>query len=289
MGWHASSYAYNTQAMVEDNVNEYVKAGIPIEGVWLDIPYMDNYRDFTVNATAFPSLKAFTESLHQFDKRMIPIIDAGLSADTKGDKYISAARTANALLHSTETNSEYETTVWPKKTMFLDWFNSASKDIWTEGIQDLYKLFPFDGLWLDMNEATIFCNGRNVTCVDPFAPHNTSKAEAPESKHLRSTVNALANAMHRRNITMSLADQVSEHLEMTNKSIALQFAQMVHEHNTALDFAERVANNHSLGALGAIHKTSSKDVSGELHKIAKDVSAEIHHVKGLNTEAFKNA
>ena len=49
--------------------------------------------------------------------------------------------------------------VWPESSVFLDYFNTDSKDIWAEGINDLYKEMPFDGLWLDMNEVTGFCNG----------------------------------------------------------------------------------------------------------------------------------
>lgn len=63
LGWHAASYTYTTQELVEENVQGYFDAGIPLEGVWLDIPYMDNLADFTVNATAFPTLKAYTETL----------------------------------------------------------------------------------------------------------------------------------------------------------------------------------------------------------------------------------
>lgn len=154
---------------------------------------------------------------------MIPNIDAGLSALAKGDPYVSAARTANALLHSTDINAEFETEVLTKKTMFLDWFNPASKDILALGLKNLHKLAPFDGIWLDMNEATIFCNGRNVSCFDPFAPKNNSKT-IQEPMHLRNTANSFANAIHRRNVTIGFAEKVSEHLEMTNKSIALKFA-----------------------------------------------------------------
>lgn len=41
LGWHAASYGYKDQAAVENNVAEYKKANMPLEGIWLDIPYMD--------------------------------------------------------------------------------------------------------------------------------------------------------------------------------------------------------------------------------------------------------
>jgi len=49
--------------------------------------------------------------------------------------------------------------VWPNNTVFLDWFNDEVVNVWNEGLKDLYEQIPFDGLWLDMNEVTGFCNG----------------------------------------------------------------------------------------------------------------------------------
>jgi len=58
-----------------------------LEGVWLDIPYMENFADFSVNATAFPNLDSYTKELQKQGKRMIVIVDAGLSADDETNKY----------------------------------------------------------------------------------------------------------------------------------------------------------------------------------------------------------
>jgi alpha-glucosidase len=46
--------------MVEEVVQKYSDAGMPLETVWLDIPYLDGYADFTVNEAAFPTLNDFT-------------------------------------------------------------------------------------------------------------------------------------------------------------------------------------------------------------------------------------
>lgn len=50
----------------------------------------------------------------------------------------------------------------------MDWFNSNSSIVWNQGLADLFAQLPFDGLWIDMNEATGFCdgecpNGKNIT------------------------------------------------------------------------------------------------------------------------------
>jgi alpha-glucosidase len=50
--------------MVQNNIDQYAAANIPLEGIWLDIEYMDGYADFTVNTTAFPTIKDFSDRLH---------------------------------------------------------------------------------------------------------------------------------------------------------------------------------------------------------------------------------
>ena len=49
LGWNQASWAYDTQADIETMVTKYKEADIPLENVWLDITYLDQYADFTVD------------------------------------------------------------------------------------------------------------------------------------------------------------------------------------------------------------------------------------------------
>lgn len=54
--------------------------------------------------------------------------------------------------------------VWPDNTVFIDWLHPDAAQLWQTGLYDLYQQVPYDGLWIDMNEATGFTNGEiNVT------------------------------------------------------------------------------------------------------------------------------
>ena len=64
---------------------------LPLDTVWLDIPYLDAYADFSVNKTAFPNLKAFVDKLHNEQRQIVVILDAGLSADDPENKYYKMA------------------------------------------------------------------------------------------------------------------------------------------------------------------------------------------------------
>jgi alpha-glucosidase (family GH31 glycosyl hydrolase) len=60
--------------------------------------------------------------------------------------------------------------VWPELAgkngtssyVYLDWFHQSSKDVWGSGLKDLYDQMAYDGIWLDMNEVTGFCNGKTT-------------------------------------------------------------------------------------------------------------------------------
>jgi len=68
LGWHAGNTADETNSLddVKQMVLRYKQNGIPLEGVWLDVPYMNNYQPFTV-ASAWSDIKTFTTQLKADD------------------------------------------------------------------------------------------------------------------------------------------------------------------------------------------------------------------------------
>ena len=52
---------------------------------------MDKYHDFSVDNEAFPGLSNFADKLHDKQIRMVLIVDPGLSAEDKTNKYYQRA------------------------------------------------------------------------------------------------------------------------------------------------------------------------------------------------------
>ena len=75
--------------MVEDVVGNYTESKMPLDTLFLDIPYMNDYVDFTVDTKKFPTLPKFIGQLHANKQQIIPIIDAGISAEDLTNKYYS--------------------------------------------------------------------------------------------------------------------------------------------------------------------------------------------------------
>jgi alpha-glucosidase len=87
LGWNQCRWCYLSLADVNASMQGYIDNGIPLDTQWVDIDYMENYKDFTVNEVdflgnpgAFAGLPAFVDNLHKMNMHFIPIIDAGISA-----------------------------------------------------------------------------------------------------------------------------------------------------------------------------------------------------------------
>jgi len=172
LGWHATTTSdpSTNLGVVKSMVESYATAGIPLEGVWLDVPYMANYTAFTVDQTKFANIGAFKNSLYDAGQNLVVIVGPGLNSGDKTNVFYTEALQANALIKSTinpdaSQGSALTSQVWPDvvgtgyETVFLDMFSADAAKIWHDGLTELYNQVPFDGLWLDMNEATGVCNG----------------------------------------------------------------------------------------------------------------------------------
>lgn len=69
--------------------------------------------------------------------------------------------------------SLYIGAVWPGYTVFPDWLALGSQEWWASEIEEWHAKVPFDGMWIDMNEASSFCVGscgsRNLS-LNPVHP-----------------------------------------------------------------------------------------------------------------------
>jgi alpha-glucosidase (family GH31 glycosyl hydrolase) len=64
--------------------------------------------------------------------------------------------------------------------VFVDWLHDKSADFWKAGLDDLYELVNYDGLWLDMSEPTSFANGETDTGIKKPAEKRVLASEEVE-------------------------------------------------------------------------------------------------------------
>lgn len=152
-GLGQSRWSYENEDRVRSVVKGYREAGIPLDMVYLDIDYMEDYKDFTISEERFPEFENFVKEMKEEGIRLIPIIDAGVKIEPGYDVYEEGL--AGGFFCRKEDGEELVSAVWPGKTHFPDflnpgarrWFGLKYKTLLDKGIE---------GFWNDMNEPAIF-------------------------------------------------------------------------------------------------------------------------------------
>lgn len=168
LGFHNCKYGYTSVYQVEEVVANYSAAGIPLDTQWMDIDYMQEYRDFTWDSKNFPesTVSDFVDKLHQNGQHFVPIIDPGIMVYNNYDAYDEGMK--KDLFVKDINGDNYLGQVWPGPVYFPDFLHPDTNDYWADQIEQVYKGVKIDGLWIDMNEVSNFCNedGMGQACAN---------------------------------------------------------------------------------------------------------------------------
>ncbi|KAK1425658.1 hypothetical protein QVD17_21013 [Tagetes erecta] len=158
LGFHQCRWGYHNLSVVEDVVENYKKAEIPLDVIWNDDDHMDGHKDFTLNQKNYPhpKLMNFLNKIHARGMKYIVIIDPGIGVNSSYGTYQRGL--ANDVFIKYE-GKPYLAQVWPGPVNFPDFLNPKTVSWWVDEIRRFHELVPVDGLWIDMNEASNFCSG----------------------------------------------------------------------------------------------------------------------------------
>ncbi|KAJ3574598.1 hypothetical protein NP233_g1666 [Leucocoprinus birnbaumii] len=163
-GFHLCRWGYQNLNETREQVIRMREADIPLEVMWNDIDLYHAVRDFTTDPVSYPGegVRAFIKELAQNNQHYIPIVDAAIPKQVNATD-VYTPYTEGSLRNVFITNpdgSEYVGQVWPGYTVFPDWFQEATQDWWTTAFRNWSQAgVEFSGIWLDMNEASSFCDG----------------------------------------------------------------------------------------------------------------------------------
>lgn len=86
-GYGQSRWGYKTKDDFRKVVNEHRKKHIPLDMVYMDIDYMDDFKDFTLHKDEFKDFPEFVEEMKAQNIHLVPIIDAGVKIEKGYDIY----------------------------------------------------------------------------------------------------------------------------------------------------------------------------------------------------------
>jgi alpha-glucosidase len=165
-GFHQCRWGYENISVMQDVVDGYKNANIPLESVWNDLDIYDLYRDFTHDQNTYPvpAFTNFIETLHANNMRYIPIIDSNIyvsNPDNASDVYTpyENGKHLETFIRDPTTGDFYYGNNWPGFSVWGDWLVPSTQRWWTNEIVNYHKTLPFDGIWIDLSEAASFCAG----------------------------------------------------------------------------------------------------------------------------------
>ncbi len=161
LGAQQSRWSYGDAQEVEEVIAKYKESDIPLSAVYLDIAYMDEFKDFTVDEKRFPNVSSWLKKVNQEGIHIVPIIDAGVKAETVYPVY-EEGLSINAFCK--DNGEVYHNEVWPGDSVFPAFNSSYTRLWWSERVADFLDL-GFSGIWNDMNEPASF-NGPIPNSVD---------------------------------------------------------------------------------------------------------------------------
>ncbi|CAH9081991.1 unnamed protein product [Cuscuta epithymum] len=172
LGFHQCRWGYHNLSILEDVVDNYQKAKIPLDVIWNDDDHMDGKKIFTLNPVNYPRPQtlAFLDKIHAQGMKYIVIVDPGISVNNSYGVYQRGKANDVFIKYM---GKPYVAQVWPGAVNFPDFLNPKTVQWWVDEIHRFHDLLPVDGLWLDMNEVSNFCTGLCTLPEGRICPNGT--------------------------------------------------------------------------------------------------------------------
>lgn len=151
-GYHQCRWGYASEQDVREVATKMRERHHPCEAIWLDIDYMDGYRDFTWNPETFPHPEQLTDYLHEQELRLVTILDPGVKIDEHYETYRQGIE-QDMFCHMPDS-SLFIGSVWPGECHFPDFSQERVRRWWGDSYKELLAQ-GVDGLWNDMNEPAL--------------------------------------------------------------------------------------------------------------------------------------
>ena len=153
IGFQQCRYSYYPDSKVREIADQYRARHLPCDVIWLDIHYMDGYRDFTFDPERFPDPQATNDYLHRHGFHSVWIVDPAIKKDP--NYFVYQQGSAKNFWVLKKNGEPFQGEVWPGMSVFPD-FTMPQVRNWWSGLYHPFLAKGIDGVWNDMNEPSVF-------------------------------------------------------------------------------------------------------------------------------------
>ena len=191
LGYGQCKWSYMSAAEVREVAMKHRELGIPLDSMYLDIDYMERYKDFTINEETFPNFEEFVEEMKKENIHLVPIIDAGVKMEEGYSVYEEGMEKGYFCLK--EDGKPFLPAVWPGLSVFPDVLNKEAREWFGNNYKFLLDK-GIEGFWNDMNEPTIFYTDETVAdAIDEIASYKGKNMALDSFWYFKDIVNNLQN------------------------------------------------------------------------------------------------
>ena len=190
-GYQQCRWGYQSSDEIREVVARMKEDWIPLDAVGLDLEYLDDYKDFTINPEHYADFAELTAELKQQGIRLVPIIDAGVKIE-KGYKVYEEGVEKGYFFKDKDGN-DFVGAVWPGRCHFPDFLRPEVRD-WFGGQYKYLTDMGVEGFWNDMNEPTLFFTERSLSeAMSVVDEVRGTQLDIPKRRRLLKAVNGMAN------------------------------------------------------------------------------------------------
>jgi alpha-glucosidase len=152
LGYHQSRWSYTSAHQVQAIATTMRARRHPCDALWLDIDYLDGFRNFTWNAATFPQPRELIAALRKQGLRLVTIIDPGTRAEQSDPVYQEGL--ARDYFCRLPDGTLFLGHVWPGLCAFPD-FSRQQVRQWWGSLYRTHVELGVAGIWNDMNEPAL--------------------------------------------------------------------------------------------------------------------------------------
>lgn len=151
LGYQQCRWGYQSEEDMLDLDKHFRKHGIPCDGLWIDIDYMNAFKVFTFNKKHFPSVRNVIKTLEKNGRKLIPILDPGVKQEPGYDVYEDGRK--HDIFCRNPQGNEFVGQVWPGDTVFPDYSLREGRAWWARWVKK-FASAGIRGAWIDMNDPS---------------------------------------------------------------------------------------------------------------------------------------